>query len=64
MFTEKEIQFMRDRSIDVNFDDPSSDDKLLIEEVLSEYLMDYGFDDKSDINEVGRFCEGIIDKVT
>ena len=64
MITNDEISFMKDIGINVNFESPSYEDLDLMEDEVSAYLEINGFDDNYDINDIGRFCEGIIDKVT
>lgn len=63
MFTDSDIIFMKALGINANFDNPSDDDLVEIEDKVSEKLMKFGFDKDYDITRIGKKCEGILDKL-
>lgn len=64
MFDSNEIEFMKKIGININFDkDLSEEDSDKIEELVSDYLQIYGFDENYDITNNGILCESILDKL-
>lgn len=62
-FNDKQKNFMKDIGIKANFDNPSDDDLVLIEEKVADELETKGFDPDYKITDVGRMCESILDKL-
>lgn len=60
-FTEKEINFIKERKYPFNFDNPSLDDWDALLDWAADTLMYEGFDKDYNANEVGDICEDIID---
>ncbi|HLQ74219.1 MAG TPA: hypothetical protein VK125_08310 [Bacillota bacterium] len=64
MFTKKQIDFMKDREIDVDFDKKlTDDDYILIEDEVSHLLQIEGFDENYEPTHIGITCEEIIDAI-
>lgn len=61
MFDEKQIDFMRKTGISIDFDNPSEDELLMVEDVISERLQIDGFDENYVPTEIGKMCESILD---
>ncbi|MEG0919420.1 MAG: hypothetical protein RSE61_05750 [Anaerovoracaceae bacterium] len=61
MFSEKQIKYMKNNGIVVEFINPSDDELFKIEEVISTRLQIYGFDKNYEITEDGLICEEILD---
>lgn len=64
MFTDSDVIFMKALGINVNFDNPSDDDLVEIEDKVSEKLMKSGFDKNYVITRIGKKCECILDKLS
>lgn len=64
MFTDKDIQYMRNvLGLDLDFNNLSDDDLLLIEDTVADKLGVSGFDDNNEPTYDGVICEGLIDKI-
>lgn len=64
MFTKKQISFMRNNGINIDFDKKLSDsDYIEIEEKVSRLLQIQGFDEKYEPTQIGLMCEKIIDSI-
>ncbi len=63
IFTEKEIELMKSIGLNCNFDNPSDDDWLDIEEQVGDALVLKYLDEKYEPTPEGWICEGIIDKI-
>jgi hypothetical protein len=64
MFDSNEIEFMKKIGINIDFDkDLSEENSDKIEELVSDYLQIYGFDENYDITNNGILCESILDKL-
>lgn len=63
MFTDSDIIFMKTLGVNANFDNPSDDDLVEIEDKVSEKLIKSGFDKKYVITRIGKKCESILDKL-
>ena len=61
MFTDSDIIFMKALGIIANFDNPSDEDLVIIEDKVSEKLMEHGFDKNYVITRIGKQCEAILD---
>ncbi len=62
-FNDKQKKFMKDIGIKADFDNPSDDDLVLIEEKVADKLETKGFDSDYKITDVGQMCESILDKL-
>ena len=63
MFSSEQKKFMKSIGIPVNFDMLSDDDYVAIEESVSEYLQQHGFDKNYKPTEEGLMCESILDEL-
>ena len=54
---------MKTLGVNANFDNPSDDDLVEIEDKVSEKLIKSGFDKKYVITRIGKKCESILDKL-
>ena len=61
MFSEKQIKYMKNNGIVVDFINPSDVGLSKIEEVISTRLQIHGFDKNYEITEDGLICEEILD---
>lgn len=63
MFTDEEIQYMKNvLGLNLDFNNLSDDDWLLIEETVADRLGIYGFDENYEPTPDGLMCEALIDK--
>ena len=60
-FTENQIEFMQQLGIEADFSNITDEDIVEIEDVVSEYLQQKGFDSNYSINDDGKMCESILD---
>ena len=64
MFSEEEKQFIHDvLKLDFNYDHPSDDDWVLLEDKCAEVLSLSGLDDNYNPTDMGLICESILDKI-
>ncbi len=63
MFSKKQIEFMQRIGLTINFENPSDDELGIVEEKVSEYLQEYGFDKEYNPTEDGKICESILDSL-
>ena len=64
MFTKNQIDFMRNRGFDIDFNNKLSDDDYIkIEKKASHLLQTEGFDENYEPTQIGIICEEIIDAV-
>lgn len=63
MFFDDEKAFMKNIGVTVDFDNMTNDDLLIIEEKVSLYLQQHGFDEEYKPTAEGEMCEGILDKL-
>ena len=64
MFSEEEKQFIHDvLGLDFNYDRPSDEDWVLLEDKCAEVLSLFGLDDNYNPTEMGLICESILDKI-
>ena len=62
-FNEKQIEFMRDIGIVVDFEKLSDADLALIEEKVADRLETSGFDEDYNATDEGKMCESILDMI-
>lgn len=63
-FTKKQIEFMKNIGISINFDvNISDEDCEIIEDKVTEHLQKKGFNDDYSITEDGKMCESILDMI-
>lgn len=60
-FNNKQIEFMRNIGIDVDFDNLSDDDIINIEDKVADKYEMEGLDEKYNPTETGKMCESILD---
>lgn len=60
MFSEKQINFMKQIGLSINFENLSYSETDRVEEMVSEYLQGQGFDEEYDPTEEGEICESIL----
>ena len=60
-FSQKEIDFLRERQYSFNFTNPTDDDWLDLQDWAIETLMHEGFDEDYNATDVGNICEDLID---
>lgn len=60
-FKNTQIEFMKKIGISINHKNISDTDILLIEEKVSEYLQEKGFNEDYSPNQEGEMCESILD---
>lgn len=61
-FTDKQIEFMKEIGVSVDFSRELTDsDYETIESEVSEYLQAHGFDDNYEPTDEGIICESILD---
>lgn len=60
-FKNTQIEFMKKIGISINHKNISDSDILLIEEKVSEYLQEKGFNEDYSPNQEGEMCESILD---
>ncbi len=63
IFTDDEINFMKWIGISADFQNPSDDDWVNIEDSVADILQIYGFDKDYNITPIGKKCEDILDKL-
>lgn len=61
MFSEKQIDFMKELGLELNFDNLSDDEWVQIEERVADELEYRGFDDNYNVTQRGKMCEEILD---
>lgn len=61
MFNDKQMEFLKSIGIDIDFEHPSDDDLVMVEDTVAEKLQVSGFDDDYEITEIGKMCESILD---
>ena len=54
---------MKEIGIDIDFENISDSDLIIIEEKVADKLETSGFDKDYNITEVGKMCESIIDMI-
>ena len=62
-FNEKQIEFMRNLGIVVDFEKLSDADLVLIEEKVADRLETSGFDEDYNVTDEGKMCESILDMI-
>lgn len=62
-FNSNQINFMKEIGIDIDFENISDSDLIIIEEKVADKLETSGFDKDYNITEVGKMCESIIDMI-
>jgi hypothetical protein len=62
-FNEKQIEFMRNIGIVVDFEKLSDADLVLIEEKVADRLETSGFDEDYNVTDEGKMCESILDMI-
>ena len=62
-FNEKQIEFMRNIGIVVDFEKLSDADLVLIEEKVADRLETSGFDEDYNVTDEGKRCESILDMI-
>lgn len=60
-FKNTQIEFMKKIEISIKQKNISNSDILLIEEKVSEYLQEKGFNEDYSPNQEGEMCESILD---
>ncbi len=60
-FKNTQIEFMKKMGISIKQKNISDSDILLIEEKVSEYLQEKGFNEDYSPNQEGEMCESILD---
>ncbi|MDD6465380.1 MAG: hypothetical protein PUF75_05525 [Coprococcus sp.] len=60
-FKNTQIEFMKKIGISIKQKNISNSDILLIEEKVSEYLQEKGFNEDYSPNQEGEMCESILD---
>ncbi len=64
MFSEEEKQFIHDvLGLDFNYDRPSDDDWVLLEDKCADKLSLLGLDNEYNPTKIGLICESILDKI-
>lgn len=63
-FKNTQIEFMKKIGISINHKNISDSDILLIEEKVSEYLQEKGFNEDYSPNQEGEMCESILDMLS
>ena len=63
MFTEEQIAFMKGLGIRANFNAPSDDEAVLIEDRVATCLQEHGFDKDYMPTAIGTMCESILDEL-
>lgn len=63
MFTDEQKKFMRSMGLNFNFDDLSDDEWIRIEDEVGDKLVMEGLDKDYDVNEIGKMCYSILDKI-
>jgi len=61
VFTEEQISFMKKLGIRANFNAPSDDEAVLIEDRVASCLQEHGFDKDYMPTAIGTMCESILD---
>lgn len=64
MFANNEILFMKTLNINADFNNPSDNDLVEIEDKVSTTLQQLGFDKNYNITKIGVLCETILDKLS
>lgn len=64
MFANNEILFMKTLNINADFNNPSDNDLVEIEDKVSTALLKLGFDEDYNPTETGVICETILDKLS
>lgn len=62
-FNEKQIEFMKDIGIAVDFENLSDADLVLIEEKVADRIETSGFDKDYNTTDEGNMCESILDMI-
>ena len=63
-FSEKQIEFMKNIGVSVNFDTDISDEEYeVLEDKVTEYLQKQGFITDYSVTEHGKMCESILDRI-
>lgn len=63
-FKNTQIEFMKKIGISIKQKNISDSDILLIEEKVSEYLQEKGFNEDYSPNQEGEMCESILDMLS
>lgn len=63
LFEPEQIEYMRSLGLDLDFDNPTDDDIIRIEEIVADRLMTCGFDLEYEPTEEGKMCESILDRI-
>ena len=64
-FSEQELAIMKKAEVSFDASGKLDDEDLLeIDELVSEYLMYEGMDEEGNVNEEGRICEQILEKLS
>jgi hypothetical protein len=64
MFANNEILFMKSLNINADFNNPSDNDLVEIEDKVSTALLKLGFEKNYNITKIGVLCETILDKLS
>lgn len=63
MFTDKQVKFMKNIGLNLDFDNLTDDDYAEIEDKVADELQMKGFDINSEPTEIGLMCESILDNL-
>ena len=64
MFSAKQIEYIKSATGKTfDFEHLSDDDLVEIEDSIAELLQKKGFDDNDEINDDGKMCESILDRL-
>lgn len=63
MFSPEEIKFMRSIGLELDFDNLSGDDYILIDDVVGDWLVLHELDEDYNPSPTGEMCESILYKI-
>lgn len=63
MFSQKQIEFMKNIGLDFDFNALSDDEYIKIAESVANELGYRGFDKNYESTDIGKMCESILDKL-
>lgn len=63
MYTAEEIAFMQSIGLELNFENLSGDDYILIEDTVGDWLVLHELDEDYNPSPIGEMCEDILYKI-
>lgn len=63
MFNQKQKEFLKSLGLNLDFDNLSDDDLVLIEDTVADKLQRSGFSANNEPTSSGKMCESILDKL-